>query len=86
MKKYWNRVATNMNIMDQHERGLRIKPKNYEIFRMFSPHAYYMQGGYGDDSNVRGKGGKYYNSDRDIISKLHTRFPSLKVMPNIMFM
>lgn len=45
-----------MSNMELYERGIARKPNNYEVFKMFSPHAYYgkAQGNDGADTDSKG--------------------------------
>jgi hypothetical protein len=76
-----------MSNMELYERGIARKPNNYEIFKMFSPHAYYGKAQGNDGADTDSKGGRDLKmKDAQIVAKLHQRFPSLKMMPVVMFM
>jgi hypothetical protein len=67
-----------MNYIRQYEFGIKEKPQNYEIFRMFSPHAYVGEGGRDDAHEINGK---YKNRDEYILRRFYVRFPGLRLMP-----
>jgi len=57
-------MTRKMNNVRQYEFGIREKPQNYEIFRMFSPHAYVGEGGRSDTLELD----KFYKlKDRHIL-------------------
>jgi hypothetical protein len=78
IKSYAQRITRKMNSVRQYEFGIREKPQNYEIFRMFSPHAYTGEGGRDDAHELDGK---YKLKDRHILARFYERFPGLKLMP-----
>jgi len=64
IKEYAQRMTRKMNNVRQYEFGIREKPQNYEIFRMFSPHAYVGEGGRSDTLELD----KFYKlKDRHIL-------------------
>ena len=67
-----------MNNIKQYEFGIREKPQNYEIFKMFSPHAYVGEGGKDDNLEIDGK---YKYRDAYILKRFYDRFPGLKLVP-----
>lgn len=58
--------------------GWRTRPPNYDVWKMFNPHAY--SGKLGIDSNLYAKTEKV-GRDEEIIDRLINRFPALKLMP-----
>ena len=55
-----------------YENGIKRRPKNYEILKMFSPHAFIGSGGRYDTEGLENNG---KHTDADIIEKLYRRFP-----------
>lgn len=80
--KFQHRVSRFMSRVDLHEAGIAYKPEGYEVFRMFSPHAYTGTGGRQDTHEVDRR---YKHADRHILSKFYSRFPGLKLMPQVMY-
>ena len=78
IKNYAHRMTRKMNYIRQYEFGIKEKPQNYEIFRMFSPHAYVGEGGRDDAHEINGK---YKNRDEYILRRFYVRFPGLRLMP-----
>lgn len=78
IKAYAHRMTRRMNNITQYEMGVREKPQNYEIFRMFSPHAYHGEGGRDDNLEIDGK---YKYKYRDILHRFYQRFPGLRLLP-----
>ena len=62
-----------------YDAGIKSKPKNYEIFKLFSPLAYMGKAGRQDTLEIDTK---RRHSDDEIIERFYQRFPSLKLMPN----
>ena len=62
-----------------YEAGVKKKPHNYELYRMFSPTAY--MGKHGRHETLDFDHNMKYTDDA-IIERFYQRFPSLKLMPN----
>jgi hypothetical protein len=83
MHRFQSLVVKNMDNKRLYENGIRRRPKNYELLKMFSPHAFCGSGGRHDVDAWDQRG---YHVDKDILNKFYRRFPQLRLMPQIYHM
>jgi hypothetical protein len=57
MHKFAHMQTKEMDLIRLYEKGIRMKPRNYEVFKMFSPHAFVGAGG----RDLDPKAGRHYN-------------------------
>lgn len=71
-----------MNQKELYEHGIQVKPANYEIQKLFSPHSFVGSSGRNDTSDFDSK---MKHNDRAILQKFYQRFPALNLMPQVAF-
>jgi len=55
MHKFAHRVTKNMNKKELYDFGIQVKPKGYELYKLFSPHAFIGSAGRNDTHHLDGK-------------------------------
>jgi hypothetical protein len=82
MHKFAHRVTKNMNKKELYDFGIQHKPEGYELFKLYSPHAFVGSAGRND---LRHLDSKMRDNDRAILQKFYSRFPALNMMPQVIF-
>ena len=67
-----------MDLKQLYENGIKRRPKNFEILKMFSPHMFVGSAGRHDVDMYDAKGRL---NDFQLLEKFFRRFPSLRLMP-----
>lgn len=80
--KYASKMYKNMQKVDLYDAGISEKPRGYELFKMFSPNLYRGAMGYNEGLE---RTGVFKSGDRQILQKLHSRFPGLALLPIIAY-
>lgn len=78
MHRFQTMIAKNMDNKQLYELGIKRRPKNYEIIKLFSPHAFVGSGGRHDVDTHDQRG---IPKDYHILEKFYRRFPQLRLMP-----
>lgn len=73
-------MAKNMDQMQRFEKKFESKPRLYNLFKAFNPHAYM---GVMGRTDVQNWGKDHTMADQKLMDKFHRRFPMLKVTPKV---
>jgi hypothetical protein len=71
-----------MNKKELYDFGIQHKPTGYELFKLYSPHAFVGSAGRNDTRHLDSK---MRDNDKAILQKFYNRFPALNMMPQVTF-
>ena len=81
-------MPKHMSLKDMHDAKFRVKPRAYDLYRVYSPHAFVGSAGRNhkelDSIHVeKTKNGRY--GVKAVLAKFYNRFPMLKLMPQTFY-